>query len=545
MAAEPTALAAFLAEAPDSRLVLRPGDPAPEAGRRERVAVVVPDRAALRSLVVPPGVRSAAIAVWLDDATAALTLVARPEWPALVLLRARAVDGGWLTVLRFAAPAPVDAVVAELGRTSVWPDRTGHRGLVVGRPRSDKVPPDVLLGAAEAGSSEASGVTGRSPLVVTDPDGPLALGPLDERVLNPIGFDPAPTAPTATVERLVGPVEATEALVRRLRTAAGVALDLSDGRDDRPVALARGVAGLAMAGVPLVADAVPPSVAHLLGEPVAGLLGAAPDLADPVAREEHSVRLRRAALSSYSSLAWRRRLGELSGVRVAWQPAVSVVLATRRPELLEHALAQAARQRGVDSLELVLAPHGFDVDPARVAELVPGRPVAVVPQPARAVFGDVLQAAARRASGDVVVKMDDDDWYGPDLVADLLLARAYSGAELVGTGAEWYYLEPLDTTMRQPSPAEVYRGFVAGGTMLVERTLLHEAGGFRAVRKHVDAQLLWSVRVAGGTVFRTHGFGYVLRRGTGDHTSAEDLDVLRERAVLTRPGRSFSPLMEA
>ena len=37
-------------------------------------------------------------------------------------------------------------------------------------------------------------------------------------------------------------------------------------------------------------------------------------------------------------------------------------------------------------------------------------------------FGDVLRAATDAAAGDVVVKMDDDDWYGPDVVADLLAA---------------------------------------------------------------------------------------------------------------------------
>jgi hypothetical protein len=302
------------------------------------------------------------------------------------------------------------------------------------------------------------------------------------------------------------------------------------------------MAGLAMAGVPLSADRVAGRVAAHLGPEVTAAITTEVDLADPQAREEHSVVLRRAALAAYSSFAWRARLGELAGVRVAAQPAVSVVMATRRPDLLEHALGQVARQRGVERLELVLAPHGFEPDAGRLAEA--GLDVRVVPQPEDVLFGDVLRAAAQAADGDVVLKMDDDDWYAPDVVADLLLARAYSGAELVGMPDDVYYLEPRDETVRLGQPSEVYRQFVAGGTLMVERGLLHEVGGFRAVRRHVDAELIAAVRAAGGATYRTHGLGYVLRRSDTGHTWQADLDDVRARAAQVTSGFRPGRLME-
>ncbi|HRI97106.1 MAG TPA: glycosyltransferase, partial [Nocardioides sp.] len=236
--------------------------------------------------------------------------------------------------------------------------------------------------------------------------------------------------------------------------------------------------------------------------------------------------------------------GALAGVRTAERPSVSVVMATRRPDLLEHALGQVARQRGVDRLELVYAPHGFEVDPARLAELAGSATVQQIDQPGDVLFGDVLHAATRAASGDVVVKMDDDDWYAPDFLADLLLAREYSGAELVGMPDDVYYLEPTDETVRLGQPSEVYRQFVAGGTILVDRGLLREVGGFRSVRRHVDAELIAAGRAAGGTTYRTHGLGYVLRRTDSGHTWQADLDQLRSRAVETRPGFRPGRLLE-
>jgi hypothetical protein len=226
---------------------------------------------------------------------------------------------------------------------------------------------------------------------------------------------------------------------------------------------------------------------------------------------------------------------------------VSIVLATRRPEQLEHALAQVARQRGVDRLELVLAPHGFTADPVRVGELVgAGVSVQVVPAPAETLFGDVLAAAARAAGGDVVMKMDDDDWYSPDAVADLLLARAYSGAELVGMPAELHYLVPKRMTVKRGHTAEHYARFVAGGTLMVGRELLREVGGFRSVRKYVDAQLLAAVRATGAETYRTHGLGYLLRRNAEGHTWEVDMDYLLDptRVAASWPGFRPSRLLE-
>lgn len=328
--------------------------------------------------------------------------------------------------------------------------------------------------------------------------------------LSPVGF--VTDAPLAPVD-LAGLGPLSVRLVGSLRAVRGVRVAASD---DPAV-----VAGLAQAGVPLVGSA-PPG----LPPAVAAALEATVDLDDALAREEHSVVLRRAALDAAYDVAL---------------PAVSVVLATRRPEMLAHALAQVGRQRGVD-LELVLAPHGFDPGPVAL----PGVPLTVLPQPADAVFGDVLQAAALAASGEVVLKMDDDDWYGPDVVADLLRARAYSGAQLVGMPAEMHYLTEQDVTVRRGHTSEHFASFVAGGTMMVDRSLLMEVGGFRPVRKYVDAQLLAAVAAAGASTYRTHGLGYVLRRNPAGHTWQADLDYLLDpsRVAEIRPGFAPSRLME-
>ena len=95
-------------------------------------------------------------------------------------------------------------------------------------------------------------------LVVTHRESPVPLGPVDERVLNPIGFVADASGP---VVELPADTMPTEALVRTLRAALGVTVT---GRD----ALWQPVAGLAMAGVPLVTEALDADVARRLGPEV-------------------------------------------------------------------------------------------------------------------------------------------------------------------------------------------------------------------------------------------------------------------------------------
>jgi hypothetical protein len=168
-------------------------------------------------------------------------------------------------------------------------------------------------------------------------------------------------------------------------------------------------------------------------------------------------------------------------------------------------------------------------------------PHTILGLPADTVFGDVLRAATDAAGGDVVLKMDDDDWYGPDVVTDLLLARRYSRAELVGMPAEMVYLEPIRTTVRRRGPSENYGDVVAGGTMMIDRSLLREIGGFASVPRHVDARLLDAVRATGGGVYRAHGLGYLLRRTSAGHTWDPGLGYFLSRRAVADQWRGFRP----
>ena len=165
------------------------------------------------------------------------------------------------------------------------------------------------------------------------------------------------------------------------------------------------------------------------------------------------------------------------------------------------------------------------------------------PSPSRTFFGDVLTGAARAASSEVLLKVDDDDWYSPDAVHDLLMARRFSGADVVGMPSEYVYLQRRltspsgATTPRRSSPGSSPAARCCS-TAGCSRSL----GDFRRVRRFVDAQLLAGVEAAGGRIYRTHGLGYVLRRTGAGHTwqsvmttSSADLTSWTPSGPVSRP----------
>lgn len=503
------------------------------------------DRASLRqrASALPRLGQVRVVALWLSDGVVPLVVHPRPEWPAITSLMAREAGSGVLTVLRFAAPVAAHQVLIECARQAADGDR-GHGGLVVGYagreaaagldvrtpffdfagdagdPEWD-VPPDVVVGGH--GDPAVHAVIDRAPLVVTDP----GLEPIDEQVVNPRGWRKDWDEP---VRDFVPGQQLTEKAIEDLRGVQGLRVDLA-------TADARTVAGLAMAGVPLLATGANPQ----LSERLSNALAKTSDLDDPLAREQHSVTTRRAALDTHSTLAWRRDLAERAGVRFVAQAKVSVLLATMRPHQLDFAMRQLARQRDVE-LQVVLGTHGWTVPEDEVrAKLNGHHDVVIRPHEKDAFFGDVLNDAATHADGDVLLKVDDDDWYSPHAIRDLLLARRYTGAEVVGMPSEFVYLAELGVTARRNHATEIHNRFVAGGTIMIDRQVLRGVGGFRAVRRFVDAQLLNAVEASGGRIYRTHGLGYVLRRTATGHTWQSDPESFRRPEILEREWPGFHP----
>lgn len=408
---------------------------------------------------------------------------------------------------------------------------------------------DLTIRSGHEQSQELRGCIARTPsLSVRMPE----LPPVDPFTHNPSGFEPYPKGKEVVLRAngdgktwtLSSDEEAKkspwisgvafshlgEAQLAYLRHFKKLRLETSEATEQWDIA--RMLSQLATSGIPLATPRLSREITDLLGINIVKAIEAyAGSFDSPAARESASINCRREALREFLPTKRIGTLRQQLSMSSQTNRAVSIVLSTRRPAMLPAILSMIENQSW-PSIEVILVLHGVDSlsSDAQAALKSFKRPLTVLEADRNVSFGQVLNIATKTASSDIITKMDDDDFYGPHHLEDLLLAREYSGADLVGSPVEFTYISGVDVTTRRSHKGETATNHVAGGTLLFERVVIEALGGWRQVPSAVDRGLLDSVLAAGGQVYRNHGQNYMMHRrfarsGELSHTWDADTSV--------------------
>lgn len=194
---------------------------------------------------------------------------------------------------------------------------------------------------------------------------------------------------------------------------------------------------------------------------------------------------------------------------------VSVIAPTIRPANIDNILDSVSRQRNVE-VELVILTHGFEGDPARIAKRAQRLGIGecrVIRADKTRPLGSCLNQLVRKTTGDVIAKMDDDDYYGDNYLRDLLHALRFSDAQVVGKAATYVHFAARDAMiLTYPSREHQYSKFVRGATIMGHRSVFLDVP-FEPVRAGSDSRFLSAVRSGGGRIYAADRFNYIVRRG--------------------------------
>lgn len=210
----------------------------------------------------------------------------------------------------------------------------------------------------------------------------------------------------------------------------------------------------------------------------------------------------------------------LSGQASGMSTGVSCMVSTNRPRQLRHIFKQFSQQVYAHK-QLVLLTHGFEPDAESLKMIALEHGIENFVHLSRDIsesLGACLNAIVASADGTVLTKMDDDDLYGQHYLGDLVHARSFSGADVVGKSAHYMHLQDSGILIRRFRNNEHrFVSQIMGPTITAARDLFAELP-FGDLTRGEDTDFLARVRAAGGKIYAADRYNFVQVRGSHAHT---------------------------
>jgi hypothetical protein len=241
-------------------------------------------------------------------------------------------------------------------------------------------------------------------------------------------------------------------------------------------------------------------------------------------QEKRAVGLLRQLREESSARAVGERFLLASGVTVPrWRREALVALVSKRPDFVIAATERMIEQT-YRPLRIAIGLHGPAAEAEReVRQHLVERelPHVVIRFDPSMPQGACLNALVEKSPGDVILKIDDDDWYSPVFISDMMGALEFSGAAIVGKAAAFVRLRDGRFVLLRPrSYQEV--DHVVGPTITAHRWAWEEVR-FPHRHERVDSKFLQAARTQGLRVVSHHPWDFcVIRHDRGHSWTASD-----------------------
>jgi len=219
-------------------------------------------------------------------------------------------------------------------------------------------------------------------------------------------------------------------------------------------------------------------------------------------------------------------------------PMIDLMVATDRASRLEQVFENISRQT-YPRIRLVLVEHGVALDRGEVRERSQeaGIETDVVSVDEDVVLGEVFNIGFAATGADIIGKMDNDDFYGPEYLWDLLSALDFSGADVAGKWAHYAYQSGIDSMIyRFVNYEHRYTEVLAISTLLMRRSVLDQAR-FPDIPNGSGSAFLWEIGAMGGRLYAADRWNYIYLRGQDGASSTfpvPESDLIANSEVVRR-----------
>ena len=220
-------------------------------------------------------------------------------------------------------------------------------------------------------------------------------------------------------------------------------------------------------------------------------------------------------------------------------PKATMITISKRPHLRDYCIEKFSSQTHPD-VELVLILN-TDIDKMAPTETVNDPRIRIYHVPKEFNIGYCLNMAIAVANGAIWLKCDDDDFYGPHYVEDMVNAFHFSGAGVVGK-PQWYiYFDDEDAiyfrTVATDRERSVLRPgeFLTGATLAARTTATGQDNLWfsSTIRMANDSEWVRAAFDKGVAIFFSDRSNFVVFRSAdlGSHTWSMSNEALRRQSA--------------
>lgn len=228
------------------------------------------------------------------------------------------------------------------------------------------------------------------------------------------------------------------------------------------------------------------------------------------------------------------------------EKSVSFFITTNRPRNLRLIFENVGRQI-VQHKQIVILTHGFTVNGDQIDKLSHEfdlHDVILLTAPTSDTLGKNLNRLTEACTGDLLCRMDDDDFYAPNYARDLLHALEFSGAALVGKAATYIHFESKDSTILSYEGHEHrFTDFVRGASFFAPKETFTRYQ-FPEVATSEDSAFLQQIIEAGQKIYAADRFNFMVmrRENKTSHTWTVSDDELYATGVMKFIGSDKSQI---
>lgn len=225
------------------------------------------------------------------------------------------------------------------------------------------------------------------------------------------------------------------------------------------------------------------------------------------------------------------------------EPLASIVLASNRPHFIDRIVENVSQQVYPNIEIIVIAQKYTEEQLSEIENKLKNsgkafKAIHIVRNDSEDTLGKRLNQGIALSKGEYVAKFDDDDFYFPNYLQDMLIPFKFGDYGIVGKKEIFVYLEGRDETfIRFKNNRHVETDFVAGPTLIISKKALNNLS-FGDLNRGEDSNILEQAKKNGIKIYASDPFNFVQFRSKelNNHTWQVDEKFFTEKGFYVASG---------